>query len=77
MENKNFKIDESYKKALLFCINNNAASVSLLQRWLYYGYETACKIIDWMTDMGHITPANGAKPREVLLSLSDFEKLYN
>jgi len=41
------------------------ASVSLLQRKLRIGYARAARLIDIMEEQGFVSPADGARPREV------------
>ncbi|HMO64838.1 MAG TPA: DNA translocase FtsK, partial [Verrucomicrobiota bacterium] len=45
------------------------ASTSLLQRRLGLGYGRAARMMDVLEDRGIVGPANGAKPRDVLLDL--------
>lgn len=70
------KIDETYIKALEYCVMSNMASVSMIQRRFPVGYIKACKIIDWMTNMNYITPSEGSKPRKVLISKEEFMNTY-
>ncbi len=70
------KIDETFIKALKYCVVSNQASVSMLQRRFPVGYIKACKIIDWMAGMNYITQSEGSKPRKVLLSMEDFVNTY-
>lgn len=70
------KIDETFIKALKFCVTSNMASVSMIQRRFPVGYIKACKIIDWMENMNYITPSEGSKPRKVLMSKEDFINTY-
>lgn len=44
------------------------ASASLLQRRLKVGYARAARLLDILEEQGLIGPADGAKPREILLS---------
>ncbi len=44
------------------------ASASLLQRRLRVGYSRAARLLDLLEERGIIGPADGAKPREVLVS---------
>jgi S-DNA-T family DNA segregation ATPase FtsK/SpoIIIE len=70
------KIDDTFIKALKFCVTSNQASVSMIQRRFPVGYIKACKIIDWMENMNYVTQAEGSKPRKVLLSKEEFFKTY-
>ena len=74
--NSETKIDDTFIKALKFCVTNNQASVSMIQRRFPIGYMKACKIIDWMENMNYVTQSEGAKPRKVLLSKEEFIKTY-
>jgi S-DNA-T family DNA segregation ATPase FtsK/SpoIIIE len=60
--------DEVFKDAVGVVIDSGKASTSLLQRRLRIGYGRASRIIDEMEDRGIIGVADGARPREVLVS---------
>jgi S-DNA-T family DNA segregation ATPase FtsK/SpoIIIE len=70
------KIDDTFIKALKYCVTSNQASVSMIQRRFPVGYIKACKIIDWMENMNYITQSEGSKPRKVLLSKEEFLNTY-
>ena len=70
------KIDDTFIKALKYCVTSNQASVSMIQRRFPVGYIKACKIIDWMETMNYITQSEGSKPRKVLLTKEEFENIY-
>lgn len=70
------KIDDTYIKALYYCVTSNQASVSMIQRRFPVGYIKACKIIDWMENMNYVTQSEGSKPRKVLLSKDEFLNTY-
>ena len=70
------KIDDTYIKALYYCVVSNQASVSMIQRRFPVGYIKACKIIDWMENMNYVTQSEGSKPRKVLLSKEEFLNTY-
>ena len=70
------KIDDTFIKALKYCVTSNQASVSMIQRRFPVGYIKACKIIDWMENMNYITQSEGSKPRKVLLSKEEFENIF-
>jgi S-DNA-T family DNA segregation ATPase FtsK/SpoIIIE len=49
------------------------ASTSLLQRRLRLGYTRAARMIDILEARGIVGPADGAKPREVLIPVTGDE----
>ena len=66
--------DELYDEAMEIVIRAGKASASLLQRRLRIGYARAARIIDLFEDNGVVGPPDGAKPREVLVSLDKLSK---
>lgn len=60
--------DDLYKDAVRVVIESGKASASLLQRRLRVGYARAARLVENMEDQGIIGPADGARPREVLIS---------
>lgn len=76
MDGDSTKVDDTFIKALWFCVTSNQASVSMIQRRFPIGYMKACKIIDWMENMNYITQSEGSKPRKVLLSMDEFIAKY-
>ncbi|MCA9381835.1 DNA translocase FtsK 4TM domain-containing protein [Candidatus Dojkabacteria bacterium] len=67
-EFKNFSEDDLFKDALQVVLNSRKASASMLQRKLKIGYNRAARLIDEMYDAGVVGPADGSKPRDVLIS---------
>jgi S-DNA-T family DNA segregation ATPase FtsK/SpoIIIE len=63
--------DDMMKDAVAVVINTGKASTSLLQRKLRIGYGRASRLIDIMEEQGIVGPADGAKPRQVLVSSVD------
>jgi S-DNA-T family DNA segregation ATPase FtsK/SpoIIIE len=57
-----------YKDAVEVVIQAGKASTSLLQRRLRIGYGKAARLIETMEEQGIIGPADGSRPREVLVS---------
>ncbi|MBI2410481.1 MAG: DNA translocase FtsK 4TM domain-containing protein [Candidatus Kerfeldbacteria bacterium] len=53
-------------------LQSGKASASLLQRRLRVGYARAARILDILEEQGFIGPADGAKPREILVNQDDF-----
>ena len=69
--------DPVLKDALRFFIQANQASITLVQRRFGVGYARAARIIDQMEQNGFISPADGSKPRQVLISLEEFNLIFN
>lgn len=63
--------DDMYKDAVRVVIESKKASASLLQRRLRVGYARAARLIEEMEEQGVIGPADGARPRDVLISSVD------
>jgi len=63
--------DDMYKDAMRVVVENKKASTSLLQRRLRIGYSRAARIMEEMEEQGVIGPADGARPREVLITSLD------
>jgi len=60
-------IDEDlFDKAVAIVVEENKASASLLQRRLRIGYAPAARMIEEMEKKGIVSPADGARPRQVL-----------
>ncbi len=63
--------DDMYKDAVRCVIESGKASASLLQRRLRVGYARAARLIETMEEQGIIGPADGARPRDVLITNLD------
>jgi S-DNA-T family DNA segregation ATPase FtsK/SpoIIIE len=63
--------DDLYEEALDTVVRAGKASASLLQRRLRIGYARAARLLDILEGEGAIGPADGAKPRDVLVGASD------
>jgi DNA segregation ATPase FtsK/SpoIIIE, S-DNA-T family len=59
--------DELYDQAIAALADMRFISISLLQRKLRVGYNRAARMIERMEREGIVGPADGAKPREVLI----------
>jgi len=59
--------DELYNRAIELVQMNGQASTSFLQRRLRVGYNRAARMIEMMQEDGIVGPADGAKPRQVLV----------
>ncbi|AIQ53267.1 FtsK/SpoIIIE family DNA translocase [Paenibacillus sp. FSL R7-0331] len=66
--------DELYEQAVQIVLEAKQASVSLLQRRMRVGYTRAARLIDAMEARSVIGPYEGSKPREVLMSLEQYQQ---
>ncbi len=60
-------LDENFDEAARLIVSNQHGSTSLIQRKLQLGYNRAGRIMDQMEQLGIVGPAQGSKPREVLI----------
>ena len=67
--------DTLFRQAAEVCIQNQLGSTSLLQRRMSIGYGRAARIIDQLELAGILGPANGSKPRDVLVGLDDLDEI--
>lgn len=70
------ELDPMNIEALRHVILSGSASISMIQRKCSAGYNRAGKIVEWMEDMGYISPFDGAKARKVLITKEEFEAKY-
>ncbi len=66
--------DPKLWEAIELAIDAGKISTSLLQRRLEIGYGRAAKIIDRLEEMGFVGPADGNKPRKILVTHSDVQE---
>ncbi len=70
--------DELFDECVTMVLTTGQASASWLQRKMKLGYARAARIIDQMEQEGILGPADGSKPREILVDaksyLSDMRK---
>src|SRR2546426_12787382 len=67
--------DSLFRQAAEVCIQNQIGSTSLLQRRMSIGYGRAARIIDQLELAGILGPANGSKPRDVLVGLEELDEI--
>jgi len=68
--------DELLPRAIEIVIDAKQASISMLQRKMKIGYARAGRLIDDMEARGIISPNEGAKPREVLMTREQFNQMF-
>jgi len=67
--------DPLLDKAIEIVVQTQTASVSLLQRRLRVGYTRAGRLVDMLERRGIISGYEGSKPRRVLVSEGDLERV--
>lgn len=60
-------LDEMFEQAARMIVLEQYGSTSLLQRKMQIGYNRAGRLMDQMEAIGLVGPANGSKPRDVLV----------
>jgi S-DNA-T family DNA segregation ATPase FtsK/SpoIIIE len=61
-------LDSMFEEAAKVIVQNQIGSTSLIQRKLELGYNRAGRIMDQLQAAGIVGPANGSKPRQVLIT---------
>jgi len=70
-----FEKDDLYDEAARIVVSSGQASISYLQRRLRIGFSRAARLVDMMEAEGLVSPANGGKPREVLVDKGYFDEV--
>ncbi|MBQ8605150.1 MAG: DNA translocase FtsK [Clostridia bacterium] len=68
------ELDEMFWPAVQFVIESGKASTSNLQRKFKLGYARAARIIDIMEEKGIIGAYEGAKPRQVIMTMAEYQE---
>ncbi len=67
--------DEYFEEAGRFVIDSDRAAAGQLQRRFSIGFNRAGRIIDQLHKAGVVGPAEGTKPRKILMSKNEFEMM--
>jgi S-DNA-T family DNA segregation ATPase FtsK/SpoIIIE len=67
--------DPLFDRAVEIMIETNRGSVSMLQRKMSIGFGRAGRLVDQMAEAGILGEARGASPREVLITMADWERM--
>ncbi len=67
--------DELLMEALRVVVEADYAAVSLLQRKLQIGYPRAARLVDRLSELGYVGPFEGSKPRKLLITRDQYERL--
>jgi S-DNA-T family DNA segregation ATPase FtsK/SpoIIIE len=63
--------DPMFEEVVRLICQFDTASASFLQRKMSIGYSRAARILDQLEEVGLVGPAEGSKPREVLVRNAD------
>mgnify|MGYP002508766450 CR=1 FL=1 len=66
--------DALFAEAGKFIIEKDKASIGMLQRWFKVGFNRAARIMDQLADAGVVGEEAGTKPREILMTMEEFEQ---
>ena len=69
--------DEYFADAGRFVIESDRAAAGQLQRKFSIGFNRAGRIIDQLHKAGVVGPAEGTKPRKVLMTIEEFDRMVN
>ena len=72
-QDKKSDVDEYFEDAGRFVIDSGRAAAGQLQRKFSIGFNRAGRIIDQLNKAGVVGPAVGTKPRQVLMTMEQFE----
>lgn len=67
--------DDLLPQVIEMCIDYGQASASLIQRKFKVGYSRAARILDQMESWGVVGPADGSKPRQILMSKDEWYQI--
>jgi S-DNA-T family DNA segregation ATPase FtsK/SpoIIIE len=67
--------DPMFLEAVRVVVQEGQCSITLIQRRLRLGYARAARIVDTMEQEGIVGPADGSKPRELLVGPEILEAL--
>ncbi|MBP3540254.1 MAG: hypothetical protein J6K72_00330 [Clostridia bacterium] len=68
-------VDDRLAEAIEMVVNDGQASISMLQRRMKVGYARAGRLIDEMANRGIVSRSAGSKPREVLITREEYERI--
>ena len=75
MDNEDDDVDELFYDAVRIVLEENSASISLLQRKMKIGYARAGRIIDEMENRMIVSKQDGSKPRKILVGFDYLDRL--
>ncbi|MBE7076477.1 MAG: hypothetical protein E7374_01130 [Clostridiales bacterium] len=76
-DERELEFDPVLKEALRMFIQTKQASGSMISRRFSVGFNRAGRIMDQMERAGFIGPQEGAKPRQVLITMDEYNAIFN
>ena len=74
---RELEFDPVLKEALHMFIQTKQASGSMISRRFSVGFNRAGRIMDQMERAGFIGPQEGSKPRQVLITMDEYNAIFN
>ena len=74
---RDLEFDPVLKEALHMFIQTKQASGSMISRRFSVGFNRAGRIMDQMERAGFIGPQEGSKPRQVLITMDEYNAIFN
>ena len=68
--------DELLGEAVRIVMENGQASISMIQRRLRVGYARAARLVDMMEQKKYVSPFDGSKPRQVLITQTEYNRVF-
>ena len=75
VSNVEVKIDDEFRRCALFIASQTTASITSMQRTFSLGFNKAGRYMDQMQKLGIVGPPNGAKPRSVLMTPDEVQRI--
>ncbi|MCR5370111.1 MAG: DNA translocase FtsK 4TM domain-containing protein [Clostridium sp.] len=69
--------DDYFEQAGRFIIEKDKASIGMLQRMFKIGFNRAARIMDQLAEAGVVGGEEGTKPRQILMTMDEFEALLS
>ncbi len=66
--------DEYFAEAGRYIVEQEKASIGMLQRVYRIGFNRAARMMDQLADAGVVGPEQGTKPRDVLMTMEEYEQ---
>lgn len=68
--------DDLLGEAVRIVMENGQASISMIQRRLRVGYARAARLVDMMEQKKYVSPFDGSKPRQVLITPAEYNRVF-